>query len=163
MIVDADSIRSLMGRDPFLPMHVRTAAGVDYRVILPGQLAFFGTPTRSCLVVGGLTQIPLESVQSVELESTPEDFVVAPDKAGSNMTIEKFDEFLKRRPFVPFTVHVADSQSFEVKGPEFASRTQGGRTIFVSTGGESTEWIDLLLVTRISSGVNNPSVSAKKD
>ena len=40
-------------------------------------------------------------------------------------------------------------------GPEFSSRTQSGRTIFVSTGGEHTEWIDLLLVSRISSGVEN--------
>lgn len=71
------------------------------------------------------------------------------------MTIEKFDEFLRRKPFVPFTIHTADGGFFEVKSPEFASRTQAGRTVFVSTGGESTEWIDLLLVTRISSGVAN--------
>ena len=92
-----------------------------------------------------------------------DDYSVSGNGTGSTMTIEKFDGFLKRRPFVPFTIHVADDKSFEVKGPEFASRTQAGRTIFVSTGGETTEWIDLLLVTRISSGMNNPSVSTKKE
>ncbi len=75
------------------------------------------------------------------------------------MTVEKFDEFLKRRPFEPFTIHVADGSKIGVIGPEFASRTQGGRTIYVATGGERTQWIDLLLVTRISTGIENARAS----
>jgi hypothetical protein len=151
-----------MDRNPFLPIRLRTAEGASYRITLPCELAFFGPPSRKFVVLGGQTQIPVESVEAFDLESVPDDFAVSGNGTGLKMTIEKFDESLKRRPFVPFTVHVADGGSFEVKGPEFASRTQNGRTIFVSTGGENTEWIDLLLVTRISSGVNNPSVSAKK-
>jgi hypothetical protein len=69
------------------------------------------------------------------------------------MTLQKFDEFLNRRPFERFMIHTADGGSFPVIGPEFASRTQNGRTIFVSTRGERTEWIDPLLVTRITTGV----------
>lgn len=78
------------------------------------------------------------------------------------MTVEKFDEFLKRRTFEPFTVHTADGQSFAVKGPEFASRTERGRTIFVSTGGEHTEWIDLLLVTRLTRGIDRNGRTARR-
>jgi hypothetical protein len=80
-------------------------------------------------------------------------------EASAPMTVEKFDEFLKRRPFEPFTIHVADGSKIGVMGPEFASRTQGGQTIYVATGGERTEWTDLLLVTRISSGIENARAS----
>jgi len=101
-------------------------------------------------------QLPLEEIEDVAPDSVPADYNVANGSAGSHaMTTEKFDELLRRKPFVPFTIHTADGASFEVKSPEFASRTQGGRTVFVSTGGEATEWIDLLLVSRISSGVSN--------
>ena len=160
--MDADAIRSLLDRDPFLPLQLQTTEGGAYRVTPPGQVQFFGPSGRLNVVLNHGMQIPVAVVMAVELESVPEDFVSSGTESGSQMTIERFDEFLKRRPFVPFSVHVADGGSFEVKGPEFASRTQNGRTIFVSTGGDMTEWIDLLLVTLISSGVNNPSVSPKK-
>jgi hypothetical protein len=78
------------------------------------------------------------------------------------MTIEKFDEFLTRRPFEPFTLHTADGDAFPVVGPEFASRTRGGRTVFVSTTGERTEWIDLLLVTRITAGLQRNGGAAPR-
>ncbi len=142
---------------------MRTSTGSLYRVVLPGQLALFGPDTRKSVMLNGSGQhIPVDSIVSIDPEPVPADYVVAREKNdGASMTIEKFDEFLKRQPFVPFTVHVADGQSFEVRGPEFASRTENGRTIFVATGGDKTEWIDLLLVTRISSGVNNPAVSSR--
>ena len=160
--MDASEIEAAIGRVPFLPVRVRLAGGAEYRLTLPDQIRLFGPHARRCLMLGELQLIPLTNVVSVDVEEEPVSYVVAQNGVRSpTMTTEKFDEFLKRRPFVPFTVHVADGGSFEVRGPEFASRTQNGRTIFVSTGGEQTEWIDLLMVTRISSGVNNPSSSAK--
>ncbi len=158
-----EAIRSRLERSPFLPLSVTTSAGSVYRVILPGQLALFGPDARKSVVLNGSgRQIPVESIISIDPEPVPPDYVAADDRTnGAQMTIEKFDEFLKRQPFVPFTVHVADGHNFEVRGPEFASRTENGRTIFVATGGDKTEWIDLLLITRISSGVNNPAVSSR--
>ncbi len=54
------------------------------------------------------------------------------------------------RPFRPFYIHTADGVEFEVRHPEMAWQTEGGRTVFVNTGGESVQIIDLLLVTRLS-------------
>jgi hypothetical protein len=66
------------------------------------------------------------------------------------MTTEQFQSAMKARPFKPFTIHVADQHVVTVRHPELAWQTEGGRTIFVNTGGESVEIIDLLLVTRLS-------------
>jgi hypothetical protein len=65
---------------------------------------------------------------------------------------------LNRRPFVPFTIHVADGMSISVPSIEFIKadvvmvrNREGVRTIEVSdsvTGRK--EVIDLLLVTRLS-------------
>ncbi|MGB7159008.1 MAG: hypothetical protein WBD40_13140 [Tepidisphaeraceae bacterium] len=160
----SDAIRSRLDSNPFVPLRVRTKRGSEYRVTLPGQLSLFGPEKHQSLMFNHKTVegIPLDLIQSIEPESVPADYTAGSSNgSGVAMTIEKFDEFLKRQPFVPFTVHVADGGSFEVKGPEFASRTHNGRTIFISTQDERTEWIDLLLVTRISSGVNNPAVSSR--
>jgi hypothetical protein len=68
------------------------------------------------------------------------------------MTIEQLDTVHQARPFRAFTLHLADGTKHRVVSPEFLSRTQGGRTIFVSTGGEHSAIIDLLLVTKITFG-----------
>ena len=67
-----------------------------------------------------------------------------------NMTVEQLKANHEAKPFKPFTVHVADGTSVEVSHPELLWRTPGGRTIFISTGGENVTIIDLLLVTRIT-------------
>jgi hypothetical protein len=68
------------------------------------------------------------------------------------MTTEQLDRVHQARPFQPFTIYLADSTKHRVVSPEFLWRTQGGRTIFLSTGGESVVTIDLLLVTKIAVG-----------
>jgi hypothetical protein len=68
------------------------------------------------------------------------------------MTIEQLDAWHKARPFRAFTIHLADGTSVPVKSAEFLWRTPGGRTIFVSQGGEDTTIIDLLLVTKLVVG-----------
>jgi hypothetical protein len=60
-------------------------------------------------------------------------------------------------PFVPFTVHVADGKSFEIRHPDFAALTQGGRLLFVSTEGDSFELIDVFLITRLQSMEPSPT------
>jgi hypothetical protein len=68
------------------------------------------------------------------------------------MTTEQFDNVCRAEPFVPFTIHLADGTHHRVVSREFVWRTQGGRTIFVNTGGENVAIIDLLLVTKITTG-----------
>ena len=60
-------------------------------------------------------------------------------------------------PFVPFTVHVADGKSFEIRHPDFAALTQGGRLLFVSTEGDNFELIDVFLITRLQSMEPSPT------
>ena len=68
------------------------------------------------------------------------------------MTIEQLDSVHKAQPFKPFTVHLADGSKHSVGHPELMWRTQGGRTIVISLGGEKMAIIDLLLVTKITHG-----------
>ncbi len=68
------------------------------------------------------------------------------------MTTEQLDSVHNAQPFQPFTLHVADGTKHEVSHPELIWRTPGGRTIFVSEGGEKVAIIDLLLVTKITKG-----------
>ncbi len=68
------------------------------------------------------------------------------------MTIEQLDTIHKAQPFKPFTVHLADGAKHYVPHPELLWHPPGGRTIFVSEGGEKVAIIDLLLVTKITHG-----------
>jgi hypothetical protein len=68
------------------------------------------------------------------------------------MTTAQLDTIAKAQPFKPFTLHLADGTQHHVSHPELIWRTQGGRTVFVNLGGESVAIIDLLLVTKITTG-----------
>ena len=67
------------------------------------------------------------------------------------MTTERIFLLHRRRPFQPFTIHVGDGSSIVVKSPEFLVAPPRARMIEAYTGdGERVEYIDLLLVTRLS-------------
>ena len=68
------------------------------------------------------------------------------------MTADQLDTVHHAQPFKPFTLHLADGTRHSVPHPELLWRTPGGRTIFVSLGGEKVAIIDLLLVTKITHG-----------
>lgn len=68
------------------------------------------------------------------------------------MTIEQLDSVHRAQPFRRFTLHLADGTKHIVRHPELMWRTPGGRTVIVSSGGEHTAIIDLLLVTKITLG-----------
>jgi hypothetical protein len=70
------------------------------------------------------------------------------------MTVQTFEKFHGRRPFPPFTIHLADGTSLPVRSPEFVSRSEGGRTLLVATQGEDFAYVDLLLVTHLTDGVS---------
>jgi hypothetical protein len=68
------------------------------------------------------------------------------------MTTEQLKAAHEATPFKPFRLHLADGTSIGVDHPELLWRTQGGRTVFVNSGGEDVTIIDLLLVTKITFG-----------
>ena len=68
------------------------------------------------------------------------------------MTTDQLEAVQKAQPFQPFTLHLADGTKHRVRHPELLWRTPGGRTVFVSLGGERVAIIDLLLVTKITKG-----------
>lgn len=68
------------------------------------------------------------------------------------MTTDQLDTVHRAQPFRPFTLHLADGTKHSVSHPELLWRTPGGRTVFVSLGGEKVAIIDLLLVTKITHG-----------
>ena len=74
------------------------------------------------------------------------------------MTIERFREVMNHKPFLPFTIHTADGEKVHVKSPEFVWLPPNSRTLHVVTGrgvdDDRVEHIDLLLVTKLSIGVN---------
>ncbi len=74
-----------------------------------------------------------------------------------NMTIEQLRKMHQARPFQPFDIHLADGRSLPVEHPEFLLQTPGGRTIAVGLADETTEIVDLLLVTSLKPRGNGSS------
>ena len=68
------------------------------------------------------------------------------------MNAEQIEQHLKASPFRPFRVCVADGRSFNVPHREFMWRHPTGRTIFVATGEDAYEVIDMLMITGLSVG-----------
>ncbi len=52
-------------------------------------------------------------------------------------------------PFVPFTIHMTDGQSYLVDHPDFVTLSKGGDTLVINTQGERFAWVDLRLASRI--------------
>ena len=64
------------------------------------------------------------------------------------MHAEAIKELLRTAPFAPFQVHVVDGKSYRIDHPDFVWFTQGGRTMFVATGGEKFAILDTMLISR---------------
>lgn len=73
------------------------------------------------------------------------------------MNIQQIKRYHDARPFEPFTMHLTDGREFRVDHPEFMARFPDGRMIFVVTGEDSAETINILLITSISSANNGGS------
>ena len=69
-----------------------------------------------------------------------------------SVNIEQLKQVHQARPFRPFSLHLADGRTIQVRHPEFLAQSPGGRIVNVATGDHSFEWIDLLLVTSIEIG-----------
>ena len=71
------------------------------------------------------------------------------------MTYQRLKMLVDRRPFAPFSLHLADDDVVEVRSPEFIWLHPSKRVVFVATGSEEAaddRIIDLLLVTQLSTG-----------
>lgn len=68
------------------------------------------------------------------------------------MTVEQLRKIVNTRPFTPFTLKLANGTRLRVVSPEFFVFFPSGRTVFVATGDESYEIVDLLLVTALEVG-----------
>lgn len=68
------------------------------------------------------------------------------------MISDQLREVLRAQPFRPFTVYIADGRKFTVDHPELMMVTPGGRTAFLAIGAETTERIDVLMITSLSTG-----------
>ncbi|MEM1011800.1 MAG: hypothetical protein AAGI46_06220 [Planctomycetota bacterium] len=66
------------------------------------------------------------------------------------MTIQRIKQLHERRPFVPFTIETADGKSVEVRHPEFLAQTPNGRIVIFVDENDNVEFIDLLLVTKLT-------------
>ena len=63
------------------------------------------------------------------------------------MTIENLRDFYDAKPFLPFTIHLADGRGIEVRQRDFIATAPSGRTVTVYQPDDSLNVIDLLLVT----------------
>jgi hypothetical protein len=70
------------------------------------------------------------------------------------MTTDRLLDLWRAKPFLPFTIHLADGRQIRVVHPEFMTRSPSGRTIVVYQPDESLNIIDLLLVTDLEIGRN---------
>lgn len=74
------------------------------------------------------------------------------------MTSEKLHALHQARPFLPFTIHLADGRNIPVKHSELMAYKPGGRTaVVVGDREEILEIVDLLLVTRLTVGKQSGS------
>src|SRR5438309_11304858 len=95
-----DRLQELNSRDPFLPFEIRRASGDVIRVQLPGEIRLFAG-ARWIFVAG-------EGMERIDLSSIVEVVDVGHRRESEGpMTIEKVDEFLKRRPCEPLSVVTA--------------------------------------------------------
>ena len=68
------------------------------------------------------------------------------------MTGDQIQEQLRASPFRPFHVHLSDGRSFQVPHREFLWRHPTGRIVFIATGEDAYEVIDVLSITSLSVG-----------
>jgi hypothetical protein len=63
------------------------------------------------------------------------------------MTIEQVRSAYNAQPFRPFVMHLADDRQVVVRHPELMAFAPSGRTVTVYQPDDSSNTIDLLLVT----------------
>lgn len=70
------------------------------------------------------------------------------------MTVEQFRHRLNAQPFHPFVMHLADGRAIPVQHQEYAAISPSGRTVVVYQPDDTTNIVDLLLVTDLELPAN---------
>ena len=79
------------------------------------------------------------------------------------MTAEQLREFVKRKPFEPFTIHLADGASFKVTHPESLVLPEGWSTTAIAVFPKDRfSFIYLKSITHVSSRGDFPEVTQRK-
>ena len=65
------------------------------------------------------------------------------------MTSEQFRSTLRRQPFGPFVIRMADGRAFDVQHPDFVAQSPSGRTVIIFQPDEAYSVLDLLLVSEL--------------
>ncbi len=78
------------------------------------------------------------------------------------MTIEQLRAAYTAQPFKPFVIHLADGRELPVLSREFIMSVPSGRTIFVVQPDDTTNIVDLLLVTDLKFKSPNGSGKSRK-
>lgn len=77
------------------------------------------------------------------------------------MTIDQIRKLHQARPFQAFRLHMADGRALEVPHPEMLAIMPPGRTVFVATGEEDYEIVDLLLFASLEVVNGQPKSNRK--
>jgi hypothetical protein len=79
------------------------------------------------------------------------------------MTAEMLRSFIKRQPFVPFTIHMNDARKFEIKHRDFLLLPPGWTTTaIVCYPDERFEFVYIRNVTSVSSEGEIPEVAGRR-
>jgi hypothetical protein len=75
------------------------------------------------------------------------------------MTVQQLRGTLRKTPFQPFTIRMADGRSFPIPHPDFLSMSPSGRTVIVYEADDEMDILDLLLMTEIEA-TQSPSAQS---
>jgi hypothetical protein len=65
------------------------------------------------------------------------------------MTTEQLQRHIRKSPFTPFVIRIADGHELPIPHPEFIAHAPGAHTAAVALPDGTIETIDLLLVTAL--------------
>jgi len=77
------------------------------------------------------------------------------------MTAVQVRRMYEARPFKPFVMHLADGRRVRVPHPEWMAFSPSGRTVTVYRRDDSSDVIDLLLITRLRVPANSRTAARK--
>jgi hypothetical protein len=66
------------------------------------------------------------------------------------MTSNQFKSVVKKRPFVPLTIHTTSGEAYPVNHPESIWQSPGGNTVIIGIKGEEVIMIDVSLISEVA-------------
>jgi len=148
--MDLEGVRKALRREPFRPFVICLADGRRLPVARPDSVA---VGKCRAFVIGpddSTSVIEPQMVVSLDFDGERPAQMNQSDKSGTEgnrTTIEQVKQLYNAAPFRPFIIHLADGRQIPVKHREFIALSPSGRTITVYQADDTSNIIDLLLVT----------------